>query len=71
MRRDWFPVLALLLLGLALYLPLLGASGLWDPWEPRYAQAAREMAAADNWIMHRQRSMCYQILSTRLVIDVK
>ena len=54
-RRVWLPALALLLLGLALYLPRLGASGLWDPWEPRYAQAAREMAAADNWIVPHYR----------------
>ena len=54
-RRVWLPALVLLLLGLALYLPWLGASGLWDPWEPRYAQAAREMAASDNWIVPQYR----------------
>jgi 4-amino-4-deoxy-L-arabinose transferase-like glycosyltransferase len=59
-QRVWLPVLVLLLLGCALYLPRLGASGLWDPWEPRYAQAAREMAAADSWIVPQYR------LDTRL-----
>jgi len=54
-RRVWLPVLVLLLLGLALYLPRLSASGLWDPWEPRYAQAAREMADADSWIVPQYR----------------
>jgi len=54
-RRPWIVALALALLGLALYLPRLGESGLWDPWEPRYAQAAREMAASDDWVVPRYR----------------
>jgi 4-amino-4-deoxy-L-arabinose transferase-like glycosyltransferase len=50
-RRIWLPALVLLLLGLSLTLPRLGASGLWDPWEPKYAQAPREMAERGNWIV--------------------
>ena len=50
-RRIWLPALVLLLLGLSLTLPRLGASGLWDPWEPKYAQAPREMAERGNWII--------------------
>lgn len=31
--RLWGPPVLLLVLGLAVTVPLLGASGLWDPWE--------------------------------------
>lgn len=49
--RAWLPSVALLVLGIALVLPRLGASGLWDPWEPKYAQTPREMAERDTWII--------------------
>lgn len=39
----------LLIAGLALYLPLLGDHGLWEPWEPKYAQSAREMIERGDW----------------------
>jgi len=54
-RRIWLGVLVLVLLGFALYLPRLGTSGLWDPWEPKYAQTAREMAEEDDWIIPHYR----------------
>ncbi|HTP50951.1 MAG TPA: glycosyltransferase family 39 protein [Anaeromyxobacteraceae bacterium] len=31
------------LVALAVFLPWLGSTGLWDPWEPHYAEVAREM----------------------------
>jgi 4-amino-4-deoxy-L-arabinose transferase-like glycosyltransferase len=49
--RAWLPIVVVAALGLALYLPRLGASGLWDPWEPKYAQAPREMSARGNWLI--------------------
>ncbi len=44
------PVVAVLLLGCLFYLPWLGKSGLWDPWEPHYAEVAREMVEGGNWL---------------------
>jgi len=40
-----FTVLAALL-----YLPWLGATGFWDPWEPHYGEVAREMIARGDYI---------------------
>jgi 4-amino-4-deoxy-L-arabinose transferase-like glycosyltransferase len=40
----------LMLLGIGLYLPLLGAHSLLDPWESHYGEVAREMLARDDWI---------------------
>ena len=34
----------------ALYLPLLGVPGLWDPWETHYGEVAREIVSRDDWI---------------------
>lgn len=40
----------LMLLGVLLYFPKLGAYSLLDPWETHYAEVAREMLARDDWI---------------------
>ena len=32
------------------HLPLLGAFGLWDPWETHYGEVAREILSRDDWI---------------------
>ncbi len=45
------PVLGVLLLGCVLLLPRLGASGFWDPWEPRYVQASREMTQRGEFVV--------------------
>ncbi len=43
--------LGLVALGAALlFFPLLGAVGLWDPWEPHYAEVGREMMVRHDWI---------------------
>ncbi len=44
------PGLAVMLIVAALYLPLLGVTGLWDPWETHYGEVAREMLARGDWI---------------------
>jgi 4-amino-4-deoxy-L-arabinose transferase-like glycosyltransferase len=38
---------------LALYIPLLGNYGLWDPWETHYAEVARRMLEDEDWIRLR------------------
>ena len=43
--------LILCVAGLALYLPRLGASDLWDPWEPRYTHAASEMRERGDFVV--------------------
>ncbi len=38
------------MLASAVFLPWLGATGLWDPWEPHYAEAARQMLVREDWV---------------------
>lgn len=38
---------------LALFLPLLGAQGLWDPWETHYSEVARRIVEDGDWITLR------------------
>jgi 4-amino-4-deoxy-L-arabinose transferase-like glycosyltransferase len=38
------------LIGLILYVPLLGSYGLYDPWETHYAEVARQMAERGDYI---------------------
>ena len=44
------PSLLVFVVASLLYLPLLGAYGLWDPWETHYGEVAREMLSRDDWI---------------------
>ena len=38
------------LLAAALFIPWLGAVGLWDPWEPHYGEVAREMVWRHDYV---------------------
>jgi 4-amino-4-deoxy-L-arabinose transferase-like glycosyltransferase len=40
----------LVLLGVGLYVPLLGSYSLLDPWETHYGEVTREMLARNDWI---------------------
>jgi 4-amino-4-deoxy-L-arabinose transferase-like glycosyltransferase len=49
--RPWrSPDLWVVAAGAALFLPMLGAGGLWDPWETHYGEVARRMLEQDDWI---------------------
>jgi 4-amino-4-deoxy-L-arabinose transferase-like glycosyltransferase len=41
---------AVALLGALLFLPGLGSVGLVDPWEPHYAEVARQMLVRSDWV---------------------
>jgi 4-amino-4-deoxy-L-arabinose transferase-like glycosyltransferase len=43
-------LLALAALAAFLFLPWLGATGFWDPWEPHYGEVAREMISRGDYI---------------------
>jgi 4-amino-4-deoxy-L-arabinose transferase-like glycosyltransferase len=47
---DWVAVGGLILFVCLLYLPRLGSYAFWDPWEPHYAQVAKEMADHGTWM---------------------
>jgi 4-amino-4-deoxy-L-arabinose transferase-like glycosyltransferase len=32
------------------FVPWLGSTGLWDPWEPHYGEVAREMLVRRDWV---------------------
>jgi len=49
-RRDWVLGGILLLGTLYLFAWGIGSYPLWDPWEPKYAQAMREMAERGDYI---------------------
>jgi 4-amino-4-deoxy-L-arabinose transferase-like glycosyltransferase len=44
------PALLVFVVVSAIYLPLLGSYGLWDPWETHYGEVSREMLSRDDWI---------------------
>jgi len=44
------PGILVFVIASALYLPILGSFGLWDPWETHYGEVAREILARDDWI---------------------
>jgi 4-amino-4-deoxy-L-arabinose transferase-like glycosyltransferase len=46
LREGWWVIL----FSGALYIPMAGAYGLWDPWETHYSEVAREILSRDDWI---------------------
>jgi 4-amino-4-deoxy-L-arabinose transferase-like glycosyltransferase len=46
----WRPGLCVMVAICAIYLPLLGTTSLWDPWETHYGEVAREILARNDWI---------------------
>ena len=44
------PGLLVFVISAALYLPLLGSFGLWDPWETHYGEVTREILSRDDWV---------------------
>ena len=42
--------IAFVALAALLFVPWLGATGFWDPWEPHYGEVAREMIARGDYI---------------------
>jgi 4-amino-4-deoxy-L-arabinose transferase-like glycosyltransferase len=42
--------LGMILFGLALYLPLAGSYGLYDPWETHYSEVARQMMLRGDYV---------------------
>ena len=43
-------VIAFSVLAALLFVPWLGATGFWDPWEPHYGEVAREMIARGDYL---------------------
>ena len=49
-RGAWRPAAFAACLALLLYVPYMGSSGLWDPWEGHYAEVARQMHERDDFV---------------------
>jgi len=49
-KGEWWVRLAILVLLAFLFLPNLGAFGLWDPWETHYGEVSRNMVESYDWI---------------------
>lgn len=47
---EQLTTLAAVTLGCLVFLPYLGAVGLWDPWETHYGEVAREMVERNDFI---------------------
>jgi 4-amino-4-deoxy-L-arabinose transferase-like glycosyltransferase len=47
---EWKCVAVVLSIGVLILLPGLGSTGLWDCWEPHYAEVARNLLARDDLV---------------------
>ena len=50
MRAERRLVIGFVALAAFLFVPWLGATGFWDPWEPHYGEVAREMISRGDYI---------------------
>ncbi|MEM1008657.1 MAG: hypothetical protein AAGJ35_06590, partial [Myxococcota bacterium] len=62
-RADVLITVGLVLLAMLFYIPYIGLSPLWDPWEPHYSQVAMEMVWKDNWWMLWYRNTSHKFWS--------
>jgi 4-amino-4-deoxy-L-arabinose transferase-like glycosyltransferase len=46
----WQDRLLILILSIAVFIPFLGAFGLWDPWETHYGEVGRQIVERHDWI---------------------
>jgi 4-amino-4-deoxy-L-arabinose transferase-like glycosyltransferase len=53
LRRAFalWPYALVLVVGIFVLVPMLGDYGLWDPWEPKYVESAREMIERGSYIV--------------------
>ncbi|MBM4370132.1 MAG: glycosyltransferase family 39 protein, partial [Deltaproteobacteria bacterium] len=49
-RGEWWVRLAVIAAAALIFLPNLGAFGLWDPWETHYGEVSRTMVETHDWI---------------------
>ncbi|HUK65987.1 MAG TPA: hypothetical protein VLV17_04115, partial [Anaeromyxobacteraceae bacterium] len=53
-RLEAFPerldLLVIVAFAALVFVPWLGAVGFWDPWEPHYAEVARQMLVRDDYV---------------------
>ncbi|MFL5320309.1 MAG: ArnT family glycosyltransferase [Myxococcaceae bacterium] len=50
LTNTQFVLLMAVLFGALLYIPYLGAVGLWDPWETHYGEVGREMIQRNDYV---------------------
>ena len=49
-HHDRWALLLVVGVAVGVILPLLGATGFFDPWETNYAEVAREMVVRDDYL---------------------
>jgi len=49
-KTDWRHTLAVLLICVGIYVPVMGSYGMYDPWETHYTEVARQFMVRNNWM---------------------
>jgi 4-amino-4-deoxy-L-arabinose transferase-like glycosyltransferase len=49
-KGEWWVRLLVLAVAMAIFLPNVGAFGLWDPWETHYGEVTRNMVETHDWV---------------------